>query len=226
MRRVLALATAVLTGCSVSGTLERRIEEELQTRLGPAERYRVEVSGLDAGDGAAEHVQALGYGIRPHHGPLVERMQIDLYDVRYDRKARRLQHVDSVRASIWVTEGDLGAYLESIDGVGDATVLVAPPDSASIRVRPAIVGLPIPAGAVAEVSGRMVGRGPHLDFDVSRAEAVGIRASEGMLRLIARRINPLVDLSDLPLGLDVSSVAVQGRSVRVDATGDATTLPR
>ena len=226
MQLGVALAAAVLTGCTASGTLERRIEDELQVRLGPADRYQVMIAGLDAGDGEAEHVQAVGYGIRMRHGPLIDRMQLDLYNVKYDRSVKRLEHADSVLATVWVTTNDLGDYLETIDGVGNATVTVAAPDSASIRVRPEIAGIPLPPGAALDVSGRMVGKGPYLNFEVSEAGAMGLEASEGVVRRISRLINPLVDLSDLPLGLDVSSVAVEGRSVRVDATGDATTLPR
>ena len=226
LRLGLVLATAALAACSVSGTLEHRIEDELQARVGPADRYQATVTGLRTGAGEADHVQAIGYGIRARNGPEIDHMQIDLYDVRYDRVGKRLEHADSVRATVWVTSSALGAYLETIDGVGKATVLVQPPDSATIRMRPSFAGIPLPAGAAADVSGRLRGQGPYLRFEISEVGAAGFHAGDAVARHISQLINPLVDLSDLPLGLDFTGVSVEGRTIRVDATGDATSLRR
>ena len=151
-------------------------------------------------------------------------MQLDLYNVRYDRAAKRLERADSVRATVWVTSNALGDYLETVDGVGAATVTLQRPDSATIRLRPSIAGIPLPAGVAANVVGRLAGQGPYLRFEIAEVGAAGFHGGESVARHVSELINPLVDLSDLPLGLDVTNVTVEGRTVRVDATGDATSL--
>ena len=41
MRDGIWIATVLLAGCSVSGRVERGIERQLQTSLGPGDRYQV-----------------------------------------------------------------------------------------------------------------------------------------------------------------------------------------
>jgi hypothetical protein len=219
-----ALAAICLAGCSTSGILEDKIAERLEQELGPAQRYDVTVSGLRRSAGEADHVQAVGYGIRSRRGPALDRMTIDIYNVGYDRDRKRLEHADSTRATVWISDRDLTQYLDSLENVASATVTVAAPDSATIRVRPSIAGIPLPGGTTATVTGRLEGDGPYLRFEVSEVGAGGMRASEGVTRRISQIINPLVDLSYLPFGLSVTNVSVQGRTVRIDAKGEAPAL--
>ena len=59
---------------------------------------------------------------------------------------------------------------------------------------------------------------------VADVRAVGLNLGDWGSGRLSRLINPLIDLSDLPLRLDVTAVRVEGRSVRLDAEGDATTF--
>jgi hypothetical protein len=77
-----------------------------------------------------------------------------------------------------------------------------------------------------EVEGTIAGRGPYLEYDVADVSAVGLNLGDWGSRRLTRLINPLIDLSGLPLRLDVTAVSVEGRTVRVDAEGDATPLRR
>ncbi len=54
----LAAAAVALTACSTEGRVEDRLEEALVARLGPAEEYDVDVSGLRARSGEAERGRA------------------------------------------------------------------------------------------------------------------------------------------------------------------------
>ncbi len=90
-----------------------------------------------------------------------------------------------------------------------------------LRFRPEL-GLPVPLNVAAEVEGTVEGWGSELHFVVREARAGGIGVNGGVTEGLSRWINPVVDLSDLPLDLEVTSVRVEGDALRVDATGDVT----
>ena len=222
---VVVACAALLAGCQASDDrVEARIERELPDLLGPADRYEVDVEGVDSDAGRADRVDVVGYRIRPRHGPVIDLVTIELRDVHYDRRGRRLERAERTRATAWVNTADLGDFIEQQDGIHDATVTVRAPDSVFLRLRPELGGLPVLPGANLEVSGTLEGRGPYLEYDVSDVHTVGLNLGDWGSRRLTRLINPLVDLSDLPLRLDVTAVHVDGRTIRLDAEGDATPL--
>jgi hypothetical protein len=216
-------AAAALSGCATEGRVEDRLEEALEQRLGPAEDYEVDVSGLDAGDGTAERVYAEGIRVRPNRGPVVDRLEIEMTDVRYDRDLERLVGAESVRATAWVRANDLEQFFEQEDRIRSASVTLVQPDRLRLRFRPEL-GLPIPLNVMAEVEGTIEGRGSELHYVVSDASAGGFDVDDDMAERLTRFINPIVDLSELPLDLEVTSVRVENGVLRVDATGDVTAL--
>lgn len=221
------VCAALLGGCKATDDrVESRIKDELSSLLGPADRYEVDVQGVDGGATSADVVDIVGYRIRPRQGPVIDRLDIQLRDVQYDREDKRLQRAESARATAWITAADLGDFLETQDGIRSATVTFQAPDSAFLRVRPDLGGLPVPPGATVEISGTIEGKGPYLEYDVANVSAVGLKLGDWGSGRISRLINPLVDLSDLPMRLDVRTVRVEGRTLRLDAEGDATALRR
>ncbi len=227
LRALTLFAATVVAACGATDErAEARLERELPSVLGPADRYDVDVQGVRSDASGADRVHAIGYRVRLEHGPVIDRIDLDLHGIRYDRHNRRLERADSVRATAWITTADLGDFLERQDGIRSATVTVQAPDSAFIRMRPELPGISLLPGASVEVSGRLTGKGPWLEYEGADVNAVGLRLGETIARRISQLINPIVDLSDLPFRLDVDSVSVAGRSIRVDATGDATSLNR
>ena len=220
---VLLLAT--LAGCSPStGMVERGIENELPRVFGPADQYDVHIQGLKAGQGYADRVTATGWRVQPEGAPVIDRLDVELHGVTYDRDRKRLSHLDSARAVAWIQARDLSAFLERQDGIRSAEVTLEEPDSAVVRLRPDLGGLPLPRGAAAEVHGRIEGRGPRLRFDVSRVDAAGFGIGGSVADRVSDLINPLVDLSDLPVALNVTDVRVEGSRVRIEATADASSV--
>jgi hypothetical protein len=219
------VCAVLLAGChATDDRVEDRLERELTTLLGPADRYEVDVQGVESDASSADRVDVIGYRIRPRQGPVIDRLSIELRDIHYDRDAKRIERAETAHATVWLTAADLGDFIEAQDGIRDATVTLGAPDSVFLRVRPELGGLPVPPGANLEVVGTIEGRGSYLEFDVSDVHAVGLNLGDWGSRRLTRLINPLIDLSDLPLRLDVTAVHVEGRTVRIDAEGDATTL--
>jgi hypothetical protein len=221
-------ATALLAGCGgvTESRVEARLRDELSRGLGPASRYDVHVEGIDRDEGTADRVEVVGYGIRPRQGPTIDRLELELRDVRYDRKLKRLDRAEVTHATAWLSSADLGDFLARQDGVGAASVTLAGPDSVFVHVRPDLGGFPVPPGANLEVAGTIQARGPYVEYHVSEVNALGGHLGDAIVKRVTRLINPLLDLSELPLRLDVSRVSVEGRRIRLDAGGTATALRR
>ena len=211
-------------GCVPTGQVERGLERELQKLIGPADRYNVEIEGLRARSGEAEHITVVGERVRAKGAPVVNRLVLDLRGVTYDRGEKRLERVDSAYATAQITASDLAAFLETQRNVRDATVTLRAPDEATIRVRPEFGGVAFPRGVTAEVTGRMEAADGRVRFAVAEVEAVGFDLGSAAARRLSEAINPLVDLSDMASGLRVTDVHVEGGAVRLDATGDITGL--
>ena len=224
-RALTLLPALVLYGCGATDErAEARLESELQSVLGPADRYEVDVDGVTSDATAADRVHAIGYRVRLERGPVIDRLEVELRGIRYDRDRKRLERAESATAVAWITTADLGDFLEMQDGVRDAVVTLQAPDSAFLRMRPDLPGVPTLPGVSVEDAGQLHGNGPWLEYQVSDVRAVGLNLGDSFARRISQLINPLVDLTDLPMRLEVSSVRVEGRSIRVEATGDAVPL--
>ena len=218
-----ALATVTMLGCATEGGVEDRLEEALEQELGPAEEYQVDVEGLNAGRGEADLILAEGIRVQPERGPTIDRIQIEMRGVRYDRDLKRLVRAESVRAVAWLRPNDIELYAEREQRVRSAAVTLEQPDRMRMRFRPEL-GLPIPVNVMAEVVGTIQGRGSELHYVVSEATAAGFDLDDGIADRLTRVINPIVDLSELPLDLEVTSVVIENGALRVDATGDVTAL--
>lgn len=221
MRTLFLLLTVAASGCGVSGRVEAEIEAALPNALGPAESYDATVDGVRL-TGTAERVGIVGRRVAREDAPVIDRLDVDLRGVAFDRSTRTLTAVESARATARLLPADLGAYLSTLDGISNATVTLAEPDRATVRMRGQIRGLSIP-GTI-DVSGRLRADAGAVRLDVDRVAAAGLGLGGGVARAVGDRINPVVDLSDEDLALEVISVRVEttasGSVVVLEATGD------
>ena len=168
----LLLAVLVASGCSVSGRVESEIEAALPEALGPAESYDATVEGVRLGDGTAERISIVGARVAREDAPVVDRLDIELRGVRYDRTTKQIRDADSARATARILAADLSDYLDRQRGVGDARVTLQAPDRATVRVEGEIRGVRLPVAA--EVSGRLAAREGTVRLDVETVRAGGI----------------------------------------------------
>lgn len=216
------LAVLALSACDLSGRVESEIEAALPAALGPAERYDAEVGGLDIGDASAETVRVVGTRVAREDAPVVDRLDVVLRGVTFDRSERRLTEVESARATARLLGPDLAAYLVRQRGVADAEVTLAAPDQATIRLQGEIEGLRIPVGA--EIRGRLAVADGRVRLDVASVRAAGIGLGGTIARRVGEQINPVVDLMDEDVALRVTDVRVEGGALVVEATGDVSGL--
>ena len=223
MRLALVLALLVpLAGCDLSGRVEAEIESALPAALGPAARYDAQVEGLALRSGSAETVRVVGERVAREDAPVIDRLDVELRGVTFDRSERRLTRVEGARATARLLPADLAAYLGAQRGVADADVALSAPDQASIRLRGEIEGVRIPLGA--EVRGRLATDEGRVRLAVESVRAAGFGLGGAVARRVDEQINPIVDLTDEDLELRVTAVRVEGGALVVEATGDLTGL--
>lgn len=217
MRKTLILMLAVgAVGCSPStATLESGLEKELTRVVGPARDYRVESEGLKASAGTAESVTVTGLRVQPKKGPVLDRVVAEFHDVAYDRQAAKLSSVRHARAEVWLAEADAAAYLDTLEAVDDARVAFSKPDRVDLRGTAHLGPLSMPA----EVQGRFVSDGATLNLDVQKARANGIVVGAGMIEKIEEDLNPLLDLSKLPVKLHITELRTEGDHLVLVAEG-------
>lgn len=215
-------AALLLTGCDLSGRVEAEIEAALPEVLGPAASYEATVEGLGLGlrDGTAETVQVVGRRVARAEAPVVDRLDITMREVAYDRRARQLTRVADARGAARLLATDLSAFLGAQRGVADAALSLSAPDGASLRVRGEIRGMRIPVGA--EVRGRLAARDGRVVMAVESVRAAGIGLGGAVARAVEAQINPVVDLTDEALPLRVEAVRVEAGALVLEATGDPT----
>ncbi len=206
------------TGCVPStGMVERGLERELQTLIGPAEDYDVNIEGLRARAGEANRVVVVGRRVRIADAPVLDRLEADLWGVQYNRDQRRVERVDSASVTALVRPEDMATFLEDNPNLEDVSVAFQAPNTATIQARPTISGFSLPSAV--EISGRLRTEAGTVRYDVTDVRAGGLSAGGALARRLTEAINPVVDLTNSPIGLRVTDVRVENGLLRLDGTG-------
>jgi hypothetical protein len=218
------LSSVGLTGCSPSNLVAQGIERELPQYIGPADSYDVKIEGLKVQAGSATTVLAVGERVRPEGAPVIERLALEMTDVVYDKSAERLSQVGGVKLTAAIRTNDLNDFLEAYRNVREAEVTLQSPDLATIRVRPEIGNLSVPPGITLNVTGQLVNEGTQLRFEISEVSAAGFDLSAIAARRLSDVINPLADLQNLPIQVEITSVIAAGETIGLEVIGDPTSL--
>ena len=209
-----------LGGCTPANFVEQGIERELPKYVGPADSYDVKIDGLRVRAGSAENVVAVGERVRPEGAPVIESLRLELQDVVYDKAAERLSQVGGAQLTAVIKTPDLVDFLEAYRDVREAEVVLRSPNEATIRLRPQIAGLAVPRGVTVDVTGDLIGDNTQLRFEVTEVSAAGIDLSAIAARRLSEVVNPLADLKNLPVEVEITSVMVAGETIGLEVVGD------
>lgn len=217
---IAALSVVTLSGCTPANLVAQGIERELPKYVGPADSYEVEIEGLQVKDGTADTVTAVGERVRPEGAPVIERLMLELEGVEYDRTTEKLSRVEGARVTAVIKTPDLVTFLEAYRDVREAQVMLRSPNEATIRLRPEIGGLAVPHGVTVDVTGQLIGEQTQLRFEVTEVSAAGLDLSAIAARRLSDVINPLADLENLPVDVQITSVIVAGETIGLEVVGD------
>jgi hypothetical protein len=226
LKLLLVLSAAFIPCCAPSvEDVETRLEKDLARVLGPSLRYDVLLEGSDIPAGRAGRVSAIGRRVRPEKGPVLDSVDATFSGVHYDRKTRRLVEVDSAHIAARILATDLAAFLNDNRHLQSVSARFLPPDSLEVNGRPEIESADLLRGLDFSVAGRVVPAGSRLNLELSRTTVVGFPLSDIVNQAITRLINPVVDLSQLPIALTVTGVRVQDDQLFLEARGSLTAPP-
>ncbi|WP_346289571.1 DUF2993 domain-containing protein [Sphaerothrix gracilis] len=221
---MLVCAVALFTGCIPNGLVERGIERELPQYIGPADSYDVDIDGLKVRSGEAQRILTVGERVRPEGAPVIERLELELRNVKYNRGEERLESIESAQATARILPTDLAAFLETDGNIRAAAIALQPPNQATLNIQPEIGSLPIPAGIAVTLVGELVGEGSLISFNVSEVSAAGINLGREAARRISQSVNPLADLSSLPITLLIQDIRVENEAITLDVIADPASL--
>ncbi len=227
MRSAIGVILGILAACVlVSGcgrptpsAAERAIERELPKFVGPAESYHVTVEGL-RGTTYAQRVTAVGRRVRPQGTPVLDTMEIELRDVTYNPSTSQVERIGSATAMITVLAQDIANYLDSTGKVKNTSVTMEAPNRISIQAQPNFPGLPVSSNTVITVTGSLVSDGNYVNFDVTHVTAGGADLGVDAANAVSEAINPIVNLSSVPIAVRVTGVHVEAGTAVIQIAGE------
>lgn len=217
---ITVLLVSLLAGCAPSTSqVERGLRNELPRVVGPARNYDVQIEGLQARAGRAARLTATGDRVEPTNAPTLDTVSVELTDLQYNIDRGRLESVANAVANVRLTAADLAAFLEKQRNLEAVSVNFQPPDRVNIQARPAFEGIRLPENTRVGVEGKIEVQGARVQYVVTEVDAAGIEIGGVATQLLSDQINPLVDLSRMPVILDVAEVRVEDNVMRIRATG-------
>ena len=217
---VLGMTIAGIASCTPTSLVEQGIEDALPKYVGPAESYDVKIYGLKVSSGSASSVIAVGERVKPDGAPTIDRLALDLQGVVYSREQNKLSQVDSAKLTAVIKSYDLADFLESNRNVRSAEVILQSPNRATLRLQPNLGSFALPEGITIDVAGQLVGEGTQLRFEIDEVSAAGLDVSSMVAKRLSALVNPLADLEDLPVSVEITSVVVAGESIGLEVVGD------
>ena len=232
-RAVPALVLLVLLVCGacgrvVRGKAEDRIDAVLPRYLGPADRYETRIDAASAGAVLRGHLRLIhivGTRVQLRPNLVVDTLTLDARSVTADPRRGTLTAVESAAFRCRISAAHLQSYLISRRlGIPDLS-LETQGEFLVVRARPDLLGVvPVPV----RVKGLLVpeASGDLLDFVPDRASVTILPVPRVLLSYFSRRLNPIVDLRDLPVAIHVDTAAVESGALVLTGTVPPDTLLR
>lgn len=215
----------VAIGCSRASpfrSIERSIQARLPRLIGPADRYQVTVSRSGAGliAGRIPWIEIQGRNVRAIEGLTLDELEVRLEDVRFNRADRSVREIGQATFQARISAASATRFVrQRSPSLRDVEVCFVR-DTVRVRASPRLLRIGVPM----EVDGRPVLHSPtSINFDASRVTVLRLGLPEFAVVRLEARINPLIDLSAMPLPVHLSGARVEGD--RAVVVGTATLNP-
>lgn len=205
---------------------ETFLKGELARKLGPAQEYQVRVDRetTNLTQGQLGPVDVTGLDVQTKDGLIISRLEIHLDPSRIGPNFRPV-------------EGELGGTFLAEFSKQNVTRYVRRRmgrklpdfqlafyrDRIVVRGKPDVSGVDLPS----EVAGRpYVRRGSEVHFRASRVKVLGIRITEVAANALEKRINPVINLADLDLPIQIRRLRVRRNALTLEGNLDLSELTR
>lgn len=225
----LGLIVLIIIGCgrAINRSAERRIRDALPDLLGPARQYNVHIDNAPERtlQGRLATVTVDGDDVQLSNGLLLDHLQVVLKDVDVDTGRRQIRKIGEARFTLTLKEASLDEYLagEAPEGENLRNIRVTFGANSETTVKGERVTLGI--GVPFRLSGPLRVAGPQrIELDPNRLTVVGIPLSGTPLQFIKNRIESAVDLTKMPIPLELTGLKTQPGSVTLTGTADIATI--
>lgn len=224
--RLLPLLPALLlvAGCGrqIERVAEGRLNDRLRALIGPADRYATRVRGGESLlRGRARSIHVDGWNVRVTEDLTLDAVAFDLTDVEADRNTGQIRRLKSVAFAAELGEANLARYVASRRlGIPELRLRVGERDL-TVSGRPEVLGFsPARVAISGNLAPRPSGGGTLLDFTPSGARVAIVPIPGPVLRYLADRLNPVLDLSGFPIPLRVSGVEARAGRLHIRGSVD------
>ena len=224
-----AMLTLGLAACA--SVVDRRAEQvilsELPRLVGPAQSYRVKAVGAAPSVGQMDKVRVEGRRIARANSPVIDYADVDLRGIRFDRAEKRVEAVGAIDASVKMLAADITDYLNARSGLSSVNTQFAGTDEVSVSAVISLPGLLFAQGPRVQVRGNLVPDGPRLNLKITSLSAAGFTLGASAGAAVQAVFNPIVNLSELPAPVKITSARVEGNALVVtvnSASADGVSL--
>ncbi len=226
----LAALAAGATGCArpfqamAQTTTAHKIADVLPHVIGPATHYDVKVSGdpTAISRGRARAVHITGTQVQVSSDTTLDTLQIDAQDVSFDIPQHRMAHVGRADFTATMSQASLSAYLAQAKiGIPGLTVILRQSD-VEVKMPVQAYGL----RTVVTLNGDFVPNAQStdkVDFVASGVHVGLLPVPSALINLALREANPLIDLSQMKVGLALRHITVSNKILQFQ--GQAYLLP-
>ena len=219
----------ILTGCgsrNITHRIEQAILSELPKIIGPADSYAVEVDGGLSGlmNSRLAGVRVTGRNVLFLNKYPIDELLVEMRNVRFDSETRSLESVESTSLHAAISEASLLQYVAKEHPELRQTRITISEGFIIARTRPEIIGISAEVEAVGKLR---VTEGRKVDFVAEKLTMGGMSLPSAMRSMVESHFNPLLDLSDAPIPINLTRVEMVPGKVLIEGTVDLSNgLPR
>ena len=219
----------LLTGCgsrSITHKIEQAILPELPKAIGPADSYAVEVDGGLSGlmNSRLASLRITGRNVLFLGKYPVDELRVEMRNVRFDSETRSLESVESTSLRAAIYEASLLQYIAKEHPELKQTRLTISEGFIIARTRPELIGISAEVEAVGKLR---VTEGRKVDFVPETLTMGGMSMPSAMRSIVESRLNPLIDLSNASIPINITRVEMVPGKVLIEGTVDLSRgLPR
>jgi len=197
------------------------IEQEIAARapefIGPAEGYRAEIHGIDAG--RIGEISIVAIGVKPDPNLVVDPLRLTLKGMEFQRQPFHILHTGQATFSGHISESAVNYYLrqQQRTAAGFLKNIRVEFQRGAVRVSGSFsvleVAVPI------ETTGQLqVVDGIRLHYKVVKLRVLGVGVPPALPSLLTSLVHPLVDLSGLRFTPRITRVVLEPGAVTVSGT--------
>ena len=189
--------------------------------IGPADSYDVKVEGSfsDLMNSRLDRLRITGRNVLFLRKYPVDELLLEMKNIRFDMEARTLKSAESTSLSAVMYESSLLRYVaREHPDLGQAHIVI----SEGFVVATAEPELAHLSAQVEAVGKLRIRDGVRVDFVVEKVSVGGLPMPAAVANTIENQFNPVLNLSDCPLPITLTSIKMAPGKVALTGTADLT----